>query len=255
MKEPLMFDLPADLAPVVRRRLFGLSGTMVGFDTETTGVDVRTARIVTAALVHLDVAGRQLPQTRSWLINPESDIPAAAVAIHGISTEHARKNGRVAREAVAEIIDALRGCWRAGQPTVIFNACYDLSLLDAEAARHHLLRVTELPEWPTAVIIDPLVIDRHVDQLRRGRRTLVAAGEHYGIPTPDAHDATGDSVAAIGVARAIAHRYPLINRAPRGKLRAWQQEWQRSWAVSLQSWLRDRGELEAIIDTGWPLRR
>ncbi|AZI59448.1 3'-5' exonuclease [Nakamurella antarctica] len=239
-------------APPPPAQLF--AGTLVGFDTETTGIDTATARIVTAALVHLDPSGEQLPATRSWLLDPGVDIPAEASAIHGISTEHARTHGRPAALAIAEIIAGLRQCWAAGHPTVIFNASYDLSLLDSEARRHGLTPLTDLPEWAEAVIIDPLVIDRFVDRYRRGKRTLDAASAVYSVPTPDAHNATGDSIAAVAVARAIAHKYPLIRNAGAEALRSSQVEWQRNWAINFQSYLRSRGEADAVIDSDWPLR-
>ena len=68
-------------------------GPLLGFDTETTGVDVDNDRIVTAALVRRDATGTHV---RSWLIDPGVDIPEAAAAIHGVSTEHAREHGRPA---------------------------------------------------------------------------------------------------------------------------------------------------------------
>lgn len=62
---------------------------IVGFDTETTGVDVTGDRIVTAALVVRDkLTG--LSQVRTWIIDPGVEIPEAASAIHGITTEYAR---------------------------------------------------------------------------------------------------------------------------------------------------------------------
>ena len=49
-------------------------GPMVGFDTETTGVDVGADRVVTAAVVRRDATGNQV---RSWLIDPGVAIPEA----------------------------------------------------------------------------------------------------------------------------------------------------------------------------------
>ncbi len=231
------------------------AGTLVGFDTETTGINTLTSRIVTAAVVHLDRDGNQLPATNTWLIDPGGEIPAEASRIHGISTEHARTNGRPAGQAIAEIIEALRQSWAAGHPTVIFNAIYDLSLLDAEARRHGLIPPSDLPEWKDAIIVDPLVIDRYVDRYRKGKRTLDAAGEFYGVPTPHAHSATGDSIAAVAVARAIAGMYPMIGNADPLPLRSSQVEWQRRWAIHFQAYLRSQGQSDVVIDQSWPVRQ
>ena len=74
-------------------------GPLVGFDTETTGVDVATDRIVTAAVVTRDATGTR---ARTWLIDPGVPIPPAATAVHGITTEQARTEGRAPRAALDE---------------------------------------------------------------------------------------------------------------------------------------------------------
>ena len=94
-------------------------GPLLGFDTETTGVDVDNDRIVTAALVRRDASGTHV---RSWLINPGVAIPDAAAAIHGVSTEHARTHGRPPREALEEIAADLAEALRGGVPVVAYNA-------------------------------------------------------------------------------------------------------------------------------------
>ena len=75
-------------------------GPLVGFDTETTGVDVGADRIVTAAVVRRDASGTRV---RTWLIDPGIPIPPAATAVHGITTEQARARGRAPREALDEV--------------------------------------------------------------------------------------------------------------------------------------------------------
>ncbi|MCA1943131.1 MAG: 3'-5' exonuclease, partial [Yonghaparkia sp.] len=77
------------------------------FDLETTGVDVRTARIVTACVAVLDASGAVVAR-RDWLADPGVEIPEGAAAIHGITTERARAEGRPAAEVVAEVVGELR---------------------------------------------------------------------------------------------------------------------------------------------------
>jgi len=75
------------------------------FDLETTGVDVRTARIVTAYLGVLDASG-EVVSSRSWMADPGIEIPEGAAAGHGITTERARADGRPAAVVVAEVLAA-----------------------------------------------------------------------------------------------------------------------------------------------------
>ena len=95
--------------------------TRVGvFDLETTGVDVESDRVVTAYVGVLDAAGRQIA-ARSWLADPGVPIPEGATAVHGITTEHARAEGRPSPEVVAEVTAALRSLLEQNVPVVAYN--------------------------------------------------------------------------------------------------------------------------------------
>lgn len=228
--------------------------TLVGFDLETTGTDPLTARVVTAAVVHHQVDDGIGGLSRRWLVDPGIDIPEAAAAVHGITTAHARTHGEQAASAVAAVADALTEAWSAGLPIVIFNAAYDVTLLNAELLRHRLVPLTERTGWADALIIDPLVIDRAVDRYRRGKRTLQDAVQHYRIQAGGAHSADGDAVAACRVARAIAMRYPEVAGAEAAALLSQQRVWSTEWAVRFQAYLRSRGQADVVIDGTWPLR-
>lgn len=229
-------------------------GTLVGFDLETTGTDPMTARTVTAAVVYVRADGTVDPRSERWLVDPGVPIPPQATAVHGITTEHARAHGVATDVALPAIAAALERAWQAGLPLVVFNAAYDLTLLAASLARHGLPGLTERPGWASATVIDPLVIDRGVDRYRRGKRTLQAAAEHYGVTATDAHSADGDAVAACQVARSIARAFPDVAGAAPDALHRQQIEWSRAWATHFQAYLRSRGEANAVIDGTWPLR-
>ncbi|GFN08105.1 3'-5' exonuclease [Streptomyces microflavus] len=189
-------------------------GPLVGFDLETTGTDVESDRIVTAALVRLEADGTVTEQ-RTWLLDPGVAIPEQASAIHGIGTDHARKHGARAASAVEEIAHAVAGVLRSGVPLVVMNARYDLSLLDRECGRYGLDSVDERIGGVPSPVIDPLVIDKHVDKYRKGKRALQALCEHYGVTLSDAHDATADAVAAVRVVRQMGERHRPVSTLPR----------------------------------------
>jgi DNA polymerase-3 subunit epsilon len=229
-------------------------GTVVGFDLETTGTDPLTARIVTAAVVHHRADDTVADESCRWLVDPGIDIPESATAVHGITTAYAREHGEPAAIAVGAVADALTAAWSAGLPIVIFNAAYDVTLLNAELLRHGQVPLAERTGWADALIIDPLVIDRAVDRYRRGKRTLQDAALHYRIVADDAHSADGDAVATCRLARAIAASYPEVAAAGFAALRSQQQVWSAEWAVRFQAFLRSRGQVDAVIDGTWPLR-
>lgn len=228
-------------------------GTMVGFDLETTGTDPLTARIVTAALVHHGADGSEGDGSRRWLVDPGMDIPEAAAAVHGITSEHARTHGMAAQQAVADIADELQSAWLQGHPIVIFNASYDLTLLNAELLRHGLPPLTGREGWAEVLVVDPLVIDRAVDRYRRGKRTLQEMARHYGVLAEDAHSADGDATATCRLARAIAAQYLEVGGAERLALHRQQGVWAAEWAVRFQAYLRSKGRADAVIDGRWPM--
>ena len=103
---------------------------LIGFDLETTGTDPCEARIVTGAVI--EVRGGQPAGHREWLADPGVEIPADAVAVHGISNERASAEGRPADQVTDAIADVLTTHWKSGVPVVAYNATFDLSLLSAE---------------------------------------------------------------------------------------------------------------------------
>ncbi len=254
MMAPTMTTLAEVSAPPT-----ALTGTLAGFDLETTGVDPRTAKVVSAALVFTDGSGEVLPRSRSWLVDPGVQIPEAATRVHGITTETARRDGEPAWSAIGDILRELRLAVADGIPVVVFNAPYDLTLMDAEAARWGWLAPTDDPVWAGGVVVDPLVLDRGLDRYRRGQRTLQAMAAHYGVVATDAHTAFGDALAACRVAQALTAGYPLLGLVGGAQLLDVQRDWHSGWARRYRRWLASRGRLDSrtgmvsTISSDWPI--
>ena len=98
-------------------------------DTETTGLDPQAGhRIVEIAcleLMHHVPTGRKLHR----YINPERDMPAESLAIHGLTAEFLA--GHAPFAAVADELIGFIG----GDRLVIHNADFDLAFLNAELSR------------------------------------------------------------------------------------------------------------------------
>jgi DNA polymerase III subunit epsilon len=229
-----------------------LDKPMVGFDTETTGVDVDHDRIVTAALVRRSPTGDDVSR---WLINPGIDIPEAATAVHGITTEQARTHGRAPREALDEIAASLASALTGGEPIVAFNASFDLTLLANELRRHGLTPLTERIGSPVEAVLDPLVLDRHVERYRRGKRRLVDVCAHYGVHTEGLHSADADVLATLDVLAAMARKHPQLTEASPPELHGHQVTAHRKWAESFNEWRTSRGLTGPGAETDWPCRK
>ncbi|MEU2582267.1 3'-5' exonuclease [Streptomyces avermitilis] len=226
---------------------------LIGFDLETTGTDPREARIVTGAVI--EVKGQEPVGRREWLADPGVQIPADAVAVHGITNERAAAEGSPADQVAESLARTLVGYWQAGVPVVAYNATFDLTLLAAELRRYGLPSLRErLDGLDPAPVIDPYTIDRWVDRYRRGKRNLEAVCTEYGVPLDAAHDATADALAAARLAAAIAQRHPKIAALGPAELHRRQIEWYAAWAADFQSFLRRKGDTTAVVDGTWPLR-
>lgn len=226
---------------------------LAGFDVESTGVDYETDRIVTAAVIADNGAGEITHTT--WLIDPGVDIPEAASAVHGITTEHARAHGRKAPEALEDVAVSLAGHLNAGVPLVAMNAKFDLTMLDRNLRLHGLVPLVDRQaDGAVWAVIDPMVIDKQADRYRKGKRTLSALSALYGVELgEDAHDAAADAVAAVGVARALGARYGQLAVEP-ALLHAWQVRWAAGQAASLQDYFRTRGgRPDEVVEGAWPL--
>ncbi|MEU0939875.1 exonuclease domain-containing protein [Embleya sp. NPDC005971] len=222
---------------------------MAAFDTETTGPNPETARIVSAAII--GVGGGKPTDPATWLVNPGVEIPAEAAAIHGITTERAVAEGMEAKQAVEETATILASYIEDRTPIVAFNARFDLTLLDRECRRHGLVPPTERSLHPP-LVIDPYVIDKQLAR-RKGKRTLTAQCEHYGIVLgDDAHDATADALAGARLAYKLACRYPGNLQVRLKDLHGLQQSWAHDQAVSLQAYFR-RTDPDAVVEGAWPL--
>jgi DNA polymerase-3 subunit epsilon len=223
---------------------------VLGFDLETTGVDRFNDVPVSFALVSV-VAG-EVVSSRTGLVDPGRDIPEGATEVHGITTERARTEGMPLSDAVALIADAVLEASRHHIPLVGMKLDYDLTMLDTQCRNHFGSGLFERG-W-NGPVLDAVVVDRHLDRYRPGRRTLVALCELYGVDIGTAHDASSDAIASINVLIAMTARYGYLRKAEPTFLHEAQKQWHRRWAENFDEWRRGEG-LEPIDprDHIWPL--
>jgi DNA polymerase-3 subunit epsilon len=223
-------------------------GPLLGLDFETTGIDPTSDSPVQVAIVTTtpdEVTSREV-----FIVDPGREIPEGAVAVHGITTERAHREGRCLEEAARRVHAALVQAVAEAVPVVAMNASFDLTLADTLFRSFGLRRL----EW--RAVLDPLVLDRHLDRYRKGKRRLDALCEHYCVPLVRAHDAGSDAAAAVGLTRQIARFYPSCARTPAERLTKLQARWHREWAEHYDEWRRSQqmAGLEPE-EFAWPLRR
>jgi len=98
-------------------------------DTETTGLEHKLGhRIIEIGCV--EMRNRRLTNRHFHrYLNPERDIDAGALAVHGISLEFLQDKPRFA-DVAAEFLDFVRGA-----ELIIHNAPFDIGFLNAELSR------------------------------------------------------------------------------------------------------------------------
>lgn len=228
------------------------NGPMVAFDTETTGTDPLEARVVSVCLARCQAGST--PEVRSWLVDPGVEIPAEAAAVHGITTEVARRDGAPPAGVLETVAADLVATWQAGLPTVVMNAPYDLTVLECELERHDLPGLGQRLDGVPMLVVDPLVIDRHIDRFRPGKKRLEDLCRVYSVLLDDAHTADGDALATARVAWRLADRFPRQLGDDLHALQQLQAAWHREWADHFEPWLRENVDADAVIERAWPLR-
>ncbi len=223
---------------------------LLAFDLETTGIDPFADVPVSYALVVVRDGG--VVHEDASLVDPGREIPSAASTVHGISTDQARREGIPLGIAVRHLAGVVLDSSRRGVPIVGMKLDFDLTMLDACYRRETGRGLVH--DGFVGPVLDALVIDRHVEGDRRGKRTLVDLCERYGVTIDRAHDAAADAKAAVDVVRAMCTCYPeLCARSPR-ELHADQEEWHREWTASFAEWRLKKG-LSPVVDeeTEWPI--
>lgn len=165
---------------------------LVGFDLETTGVDVYDdgTRIVTSAFVLKTSEGTKAHELE---MNPGIPIPTQASDVHGITTEKAQ-GFMPYLDGLNRMKQFLDWTLYEGIPIVAYNGAYDISLTRIEFERHGIPL-----DWDSLILLDPLVMDRHLEPFRKGGRKLGRVAELYGYDLSNAHNATADVEATLHI--------------------------------------------------------
>lgn len=215
---------------------------MLSFDLETTSANPMEARIVTSALVKIN--GRHVDSTEH-LADPGIEIPEAASAVHGITTEMAREKGRPHDEVLHETIATIRQGWEDGFTLIVYNAPYDLTVLRALSGDFTV-------DGP---VFDPHVIDKAKDRYRTGKRTLGNVCQEYQVELGNAHEATADAMAAARIAwKQVNSRWPDLKEMDTDELMEFQAVAYYNMQTGLKKHFEGKGKDVSDINTAWPLQ-
>ena len=171
-----------------------LEKPIVFFDLETTGINIGTDKIVEISILKVFPNGNK--ESKTWLVNPEIEIPKEASDIHGITNEQVVAEPTF-KELAPQISELIDGCDLAG-----FNSNrFDIPLLAEE-----LMRAGIDFDMNNRKAIDVQVIFHKKEQ-----RTLSAGYQFYcGKELEGAHGAEADTNATYEILLAQLEKYEDI---------------------------------------------
>ncbi len=171
-----------------------LEKPIVFFDLETTGVNIGTDKIVEIAVLKVFPNGNT--ESKTWLVNPEIEIPKEASDIHRITNEQVVTEPTF-KELAPKVNELIAGCDLAG-----FNSNrFDIPLLAEE-----LMRAGIDFDMNNRKAIDVQVIFHKKEQ-----RTLSAGYQFYcGKELEGAHGAEADTNATYEILLAQLEKYDDI---------------------------------------------
>ncbi len=174
-----------------------LEKPIVFFDLETTGINIATDRVVEISILKVFPNGNK--ESKTWLVNPEMEIPAHVTAVHGITNEKV-VNEPTFKELADQINTMIADADLAG-----FNSNrFDIPLLAEE-----LLRAGIDFDMDNKKAIDVQVIFHKKEQ-----RTLSAGYKFYcGKELEGAHSAEADTLATYEILKAQLDKYDDIENS------------------------------------------
>lgn len=168
-----------------------LKKPIVFFDLETTGINIAKDRIVEISMLKILPNGNK--ESKTWLVNPEMEIPKETTDIHGISNEKVASEPTF-KDLAPKIIEMMKGCDLAG-----FNSNrFDIPLLAEEMLRTGFDFSME----------NRLAVDVQTIFHKKEQRTLTAGYKFYcDKDLTDAHSAEADTLATYEIFLAQLEKY------------------------------------------------
>jgi DNA polymerase-3 subunit epsilon len=224
----------------------------VGFDLETTGVDPFTDLPVSYGFV-ISVQDGATRQTRALeaYVHPGVPIPQGATDVHHITDEMVQGALALA-PSLTTVATLLSTLWAEGSVLVGMNVAYDLTMVNAAATNQGLPSLAE--RGPIGPVLDVLILDRHFDKYRKGKRTLISLCEHYGVTLSDAHSATADAAACLDILEVMKQKYPAIKALAPQDINTTLYRWHYEWLSNFSDYQVKRGNPPiGPGQYGWPI--
>ena len=188
----------------MHKKYFAVPDAVLGFDTETTGLDVNCERAISYGFCAYE-RGRPV-WSEHFFVRPDRPISLGAQRVHGVSMEDLESKYR-AREALSvsmgliRAVGILREYLDRGAIIVGANvAFFDLEMMRrsySSVLSKNLLDDLHVERLP---VIDVIKHDEVIESRATSgrRRSLTSLCQYYGV-TPGGHNALSDARASVEV--------------------------------------------------------
>ena len=174
-----------------------LTRPIVFFDLETTGINIATDKIVEISILKVYPNGNK--ESKTWLVNPEIEIPQGAIDVHGITNEKVVTEPTF-KELASKVSEMIADADLAG---------FDSNRFDIPLLAEELMRVGIDFDMKNRKAIDVQVIFHKKEQ-----RTLGAGYQFYcGKVLEGAHGAEADTNATYEILLAQLDKYDDIENS------------------------------------------
>lgn len=167
------------------------------FDTETTGTNPKTDKIVQIATMQMKKGNIVPEKSVNQLINPGIPIPKEAESVHGISDEMV-KNAPKMDDFVGNLLDET--LTKKNGIIVAYNSKFDVPLLNRYIREHNVSSDKQLKEKSLAKVLDPFILIQRIHPFLGAKKKL---GQQYHWlfckPMENAHDALADVNGTVDV--------------------------------------------------------
>lgn len=167
------------------------------FDTETTGTDIRDAKIVQIATSKIE-NGKVIKEANvNQLINPEIPIPLEATAVHGI-TDSMVKDAPTMKDYIEGFLKNTIN--KENGVIVAYNSKYDIPLLNREVREYNVETNKQLKERQMAKVLDPFILIQRIHPFIGTKKKLgVQYNWLFCKEMENAHDAMADVNGTVDV--------------------------------------------------------
>jgi DNA polymerase III subunit epsilon len=156
-------------------------------DTETSGLNVETDRILSIALFEVIDGQIDLAQSRKWIVFQPVNAPTAATAIHGILPSETRK-GIPEHQLLEELIPLLTGAIVVGH-----HISFDAAMINEAMMRHFKTKFSNRIIDTAMMAMHELVAFRKTGYANQRPPSLDEVCSQLNLPVVARHTAEGDA--------------------------------------------------------------